>query len=299
MLTTRQMLYFEALADTCHFGRAAERVHVSQPALSAQIAEMERDLGFAVVERRSSGAVLTARGASLLDRIRPMLKELRNIDREARSAGFFSGVLRLGIIPTIAPYLLPGLVPALRDAQPEVRLEVREATTAQLVGALGANEVDCFIAAAPIDLPTVSSLLLFEDRFHVASASNERDVLVSPDHGGFPVERLLLLEEGHCLRDQALEVCGLRNSRRLVNYGATSLTTLLQMVEHGMGITLVPEIALEAECRSRNLKIVPFGDPAPSRSVALFYSSRTADEADQAALAAIIRRTAKAKSPAD
>lgn len=298
MLTTRQMLYFEALAATGHFGRAAEGVHVSQPALSAQIAEMERCLGFAVVERRASGTVLTPRGTEVLERVRSILLELRRIEQDARMDGLFNGVLRLGIIPTIAPYLLPYLVPAIRKAQPELRLDVREATTAQLLAALEANELDAFIAAAPIDARGLASISLFEDRFFVASASNEQDVLISPEQGDFPVERLLLLEEGHCLRDQALEVCGLRPSRRLVNYSATSLTTLLQMVEHGMGLTLVPEIALEAECRNRNLKVAPFGDPAPSREVMLFFSSRAANENDQMALGAIIRRTVVTKNPA-
>jgi LysR family hydrogen peroxide-inducible transcriptional activator len=139
---------------------------------------------------------------------------------------------------------------------------------------------------------------LFVDRFYIASASNERDVLVSPEHRGFPVERLLLLEEGHCLRDQALEVCGMRPGRRLVNFGATSLTTLLQMVEHGMGLTLVPEIALDAECRNRDLKVVPFGDPAPSRRIMLYFSSHAANNADHRALADIVRQAASTKKPA-
>jgi LysR family transcriptional regulator, hydrogen peroxide-inducible genes activator len=294
MLTTRQMLYFEALAETGHFGRAAERAHVSQPALSAQIAEMERSLGFPLVERRVGGAVLTPRGAEVLQRVRSALQELRLIEREARAkAGFFNGVLRLGIIPTIAPYLLPNLVPALRAAHPALRLEIKETTTAQLVAALLANEIDTFIAAAPIDAPGLFAKPLFDDRFFVASASNEQDILVSPDHGGFPVERLLLLEEGHCLRNQALDVCGYGPGRRLVNYGATSLTTLLQMVEHGMGLTLVPEIALEAECRHRDISIAPFSDPAPSRQITLFYSSKTANVEDQSELAAIALRAAQ------
>jgi LysR family transcriptional regulator, hydrogen peroxide-inducible genes activator len=294
MLTTRQMLYFEALAETGHFGRAAERAHVSQPALSAQIAGIERNLGFAVIERRASGAVVTPRGAEVLQRVSSILQELRLIEREARvKAGFFNGVLRLGMIPTIAPYLLPNLVPALRAAHPALRLEIRETTTAQLVTALAVNEIDAFIAAAPIDGPGLFAKPLFNDRFFVASASNERDILVSSAQGGFPVERLLLLEEGHCLRNQALDVCGYGPGRRLVNYGATSLTTLLQMVEHGMGITLVPEMALDAECRHRNLSIAPFGDPAPSRQVTLFYPSRAANVEDHAELALISRRSAQ------
>ena len=294
MLTTRQMLYFEALAETGHFGRAAERAHVSQPALSAQIAEMERNLGFAIIERRIGGALVTPRGAEVLRRVRGILQELRLIEREARAeAGFFNGVLRLGIIPTIAPYLLPNLVPALRSSHPALRLEIKETTTALLVAALAANEIDAFIAAAPIDAPGLSAKPLFNDRFFVASASNERDILSSTAHGGFPVERLLLLEEGHCLRDQALDVCGFRPGRRLVNYGATSLTTLLQMVEHGMGLTLVPEIALDAECRHRDLSILPFSDPAPSRQITLFHPSRAANIEDHAELASIAIQSAQ------
>ena len=294
MLTTRQMLYFEALAETGHFGRAAARAHVSQPALSAQIAEMERNLGFAIVERRVGGALVTPRGAEVLQRVRSVLRELRLIERESRAeAGFFNGVLRLGIIPTIAPYLLPNLVPALRSSHPLLRLEIKETTTAQLVAALAANGIDAFIAAAPIDAPGLFAKPLFNDRFFVASASNEQDILASSEHRGFPVERLLLLEEGHCLRDQALDVCGYGPGRRLVNYGATSLTTLLQMVEHGLGLTLVPEIALDAECRHRDLSIVPFSDPAPSRQIALFYPSRAANIQDHDELADIASLSAQ------
>ena len=245
-------------------------------------------LALRIIERRVGGALVTPRGVEVLRRVRGILQELRLIEREARAeAGFFNGVLRIGIIPTIAPYLLPNLVPALRAAHPALRLEIKETTTAQLVAALLANEIDAFIAAAPIDAPGLFAKPLFNDRFFVASASNERDILASPEHGGFPVERLLLLEEGHCLRNQALDVCGYGPGRRLVNYGATSLTTLLQMVEHGMGITLVPEIALEAECRHRDLSIAPFGDPAPSRQITLFYPSRTANVEDQSELADI------------
>ena len=270
MLTTRQMQYFEALAETGHFGRAAERVHVSQPALSAQIAELERDLGFAVGERRPAGAVLTSRGAEVLERIRAILQELRAIDRDARTNSLFKALCGLASSRRLHRTCCRN---SFRPSAMHSRTCVwtcAKRPRHNWSPRSPPNEVDAFIAAAPIEAPGLKSAALFEDRFHVASASNERDVLVSPDLGGFPVERLLLLEEGHCLRDQALEVCGLRSGRRLVNYGATSLTTLLQMVEHGMGITLVPQIAIETECRNRRLNIVPFGNPAPSRKVMLF-----------------------------
>ncbi len=293
MLSTRQMTYFEAVAETGHFGRAADRVHVSQPALSAQIAEMERELGFAVIERRVGGAILTPRGTEVLHRIRNILKELRLIEREAQvSAGIFNGALRLGVIPTIAPYFLPYLVPALRAAHPTMRLEIKETTTSQLVAALNSNEIDSYIAAAPIDESSHSAKHLFDDRFFVASASNESDILV-PTQSGFPVERLLLLEEGHCLRNQALDVCGFRPGRRLVNFGATSLTTLLQMVEHGMGITLVPEIAIDAECRHRDIKITRMSEPSPLRHIMLFYPSRATNVEDHDVLAVISRQAAQ------
>ncbi|MEX0345415.1 MAG: LysR substrate-binding domain-containing protein [Rhizobiaceae bacterium] len=291
MLTTRQLLYFEALAETGHFGRAAKQVHVSQPALSVQIAEMESDLGYPVVERRTGGAVLTSRGETLLTRVKSALEALRAIEAEARAdSGFFDGKLRLGVIPTIAPYLLPSLVPEIRQAHPELQLEIKETTTAQLVAAIHASDIDAFVAAAPIDEPGLVSKHLFEDRFFIAGAIEERDILTSASHGEFPADRLLLLEEGHCLRDQALDVCGLTSNRRLVNYGATSMTTLLQMVEHGMGLTLVPEIAIEAETRHRDLAIAPFGDPAPSRSVSLFSPDRAVNVADHEELAEITRR---------
>ncbi|MGB8816360.1 MAG: LysR substrate-binding domain-containing protein [Rhizobiaceae bacterium] len=288
------MVFFEALATTCHFGRAAEQVHVSQPALSAQIAAMERHLGFHVVERRVGGAVVTPRGADLLNRIHGVLAELRSIEREAhRASGFFNGALRLGIIPTVAPYLLPHLIPALRADHPNLRLDIKEATTGQLVAALKANEIDTFIAASPIDEPGFAAKFLFSDRFFAASAVNEKDILTSPAQADFPVERLLLLEEGHCLRNQALDVCGLHSGRRLVNYGATSLTTLLQMVEHGMGITLVPEIALNAECRNRDLRIVALSEPAPMRQITLFFTSRATNVEDHASLASVVALAAE------
>ncbi len=293
MLTTRQMLYFEALAETRHFGRAAQRVHVSQPALSVQIAEIERQLGYSVFDRKSGGGTLTRRGETLLHHVKSALESLRTIERETRiDAGFFDGVLRLGIIPTIAPYLLPILVPAIRHSHPELQLEIKETTTAQLVEAIRARELDTFIAAAPIDEADLACEHLFEDRFFIAGATEEREVLTSASQGDFPAERILLLEEGHCLRDQALDVCGLTPGRRLVNYSATSMTTLLQMVEHGMGLTLVPEMAIEAEIKHRKLAIAPFGDPAPSRAVSLFSPKHAINTADHGELAEIVRRVA-------
>jgi LysR family hydrogen peroxide-inducible transcriptional activator len=291
-ITMRQIIYFEALAETGHFGRAAERVHISQPALSAQIAQLERQLGCQLIERRKSGLVLTERGRAALMSFRKILDALRQLEAEASSGrGFFGGTLRLGIIPTIAPYLLPAFVPDLRIEHPDLRLEVRETTTDALVAHLGSGDIDAMVAAAPLGGSGIVSEALFEDPFHIAVAENEADVLASPvNEAALAIERLLLLEEGHCLRDQALDLCGVPRERKLLNFGATSLTTLLQMVEHGMGMTLVPQIAIEAECKSERIRVVPFADPVPSRSIRLFWRTSLASSNDMLALAVLLRK---------
>lgn len=279
MITIRQMIYFESLAQTLHFGRAAELAHVSQPALSAQIAELEARLNCRLVERTRGAIVLTAEGQSLLPGFRRILQEVRSIEEKVQQAsGVLNGKFRVGMIPTIAPYLLPALAPELQKRFPELELGVREAITDSLVGQLRAGRLDVVIAALPVEEPGISHRPLFDDRFFMAVASNDRDILDSPlNQDRMAFDRLLLLEEGHCLRDQALSICAERPEASLVNFGATSLTTLLEMVAHGMGRTLLPEIALSAESpRRRDIRIVPFSPPEPARRIGLFW--RTASE---------------------
>lgn len=297
MITLRQMRYFEALAITRHFGKAAEMVSVSQPALSAQIAEMERLLDARLVERQRSGAILTREGEELLPEIRDILERTdRLATRLKAEQGPFKGRLRLGIIPTVAPYLVPRLIPALRQRFSQLTVELKELLTTGCVDDLKHGKLDCAIVALPVTGEGINSAFLFEDRFLIASAEDENTILMSPmTEDRVDVERLLLLEEGHCLRDQALAVCGTAAGRKVANYGATSMATLLQMVSHGMGITLIPEIAVKDEASRNRMRIVPFADPQPSRRIGLVWRSSAAGRhADFETLGGIIRESAEA-----
>ncbi|EPE99814.1 LysR family transcriptional regulator [Rhizobium grahamii CCGE 502] len=272
MLTLRQMRYFDALATTRHFGRAAEMVHISQPALSTQIMEMEEYLGAKLVERTRQSTILTPKGEEVLHYVRAILHQVDLLEQTARKGGgTLEGLIRIGIIPTIAPYLVPQFVPHLRKAYPSVEVELREAVTDRLMADLLTGKLDAVIAALPLDIEGIQTRPLFTDRFFMAVADNGEAVLTSPltEHE-VNVDRLLLLEEGHCLRDQALAVCS-AGKRSLVNFGATSMATLLQMVSHDMGMTLIPEMAIPTETSRNSIRIVPFTDPQPSREIGLAW----------------------------
>jgi len=290
MFSVRQMRYFDILATTLHFRKAAELARISQPALSAQIAEMEQRLGTPLFERTRRSVVLTDMGKRLLPRVRGILNGIRSLEELAsQRRGILQGRLRLGIIPTIAPYLLPILIPELREAYPELTIELREAVTSKLVEDLRLGDLDALIAALPIDSDGIVAKPLFRDRFLIATSSNDTDILTSPmTQESVALERLLLLEEGHCLRDQALAVCTSVKQRQLVNYGATSMTTLLQMVSHGMGLTLIPEIAVRTEASRNNVRILAFADPEPSREIGLIWRRQSERRDDFEALAATI-----------
>nr|CAD6423537.1 hydrogen peroxide-inducible genes activator [Rhizobium sp. Q54] len=281
-LTLRQMRYFEALAKEKHFGRAAETVHVSQPALSAQIAEMEESLGVRLVERSRSGALLTRKGEEVLARVRSILEQVEQLAACTRSGtGMLDGPVRIGVIPTVAPYLVPKLVPRLRESYPSIELELKEAVTDRLILDLQDGKLDAVIAALPIETEGLETQSLFLDRFYMAVANNNNMILMSPmTETQVDADRLLLLEEGHCLREQALSVCGTARKRSLVNFGATSMATLLQMVSHDMGMTLIPEMAIPTETARNDIRILPFADPAPSREIGLIWrrSSGRRDE---------------------
>lgn len=290
MLTLRQMRYFEALASVRHFGKAAELVHVSQPALSAQIMEMENHLGVKLVERSRSGVFLTRKGEEVLARARAILAEVDRLEEGARAtAGTLEGRIRIGVIPTLAPYLVPRLVPHLRHVYPAIEIELKESVTSRLVADLGDGLLDAVVAALPIETDGLSTKPLFSDRFYMAMADDERNILMSPlTEDQVDVDQLLLLEEGHCLRDQALAVCSTAGKRRLVSFGATSMTTLLQMVANGMGMTLIPEIAIATEAARNAIRIVPFAQPEPAREIGLVWRRSSARERDMEALATAI-----------
>ena len=271
MPTLRQLRYLTALADERHFGRAAAACHVTQPALSMQIRDLEAELDLVLVERGRGGAVLTEEGEALAERARALTAGVRDLEDFARERrGVRSRRLTLGVIPTIAPYLLPKVLPVLQEAIPELDLKIRETRTSQLLTELVAGELDAVIAALPLAGEGIEVAPLFEDRFLLASPA--ADPLAAVDPRQLPGDRLLLLEEGHCLRDQALGACEISD---LSTFGATSLTTLLHLVAHGQGVTLLPQMAA-ADLADPRIVLTRFADPEPRRKVAMAWRSASA-----------------------
>ena len=273
-ITLRQLRYLDALATEGHFGRAADRVSVSQPALSAQIRELEEALGCQLIERASSGARLTTAGREIVGRGRRILAEVGDLETFARAAADpEAGSLRLGIIPSIGPYLLPKLLSALAEAFPALKVGIRETVTATLVGELQDGGLDLIIASLPLGDPSFVEVPVFTDAFLLAMPA------VGPlSFGAFdraadiPTETLLLLEDGHCLRDQTLASCGALDARRLTRAGVTSLATILQLVAAGQGITLLPELFLAATpLDAGRVCLRRFSDPEPHRTNGLAW----------------------------
>lgn len=259
-VTLRNLSYLVALADEGHFGRAAERVAISQPALSQQIKELEAGLGLQLVERGRE-IRLTRTGVAVVDRARAILGAVRDLEETARRTAGLSGPLRLGLIPTVAPYLLPHLLPLV--AGRGLELNVLEAVTERLLAALGEGDLDAAVVALPV-AGDFAVDVLFEDRFLLASSQSEPSPEpMQPED--VAADRLLLLDEGHCLADQALAVCNTRRGRTAL--GAASLTTLSRLVADGYGITLMPEMATPVE--GRGLTLTPFTAPEPSRTIGL------------------------------
>lgn len=273
MFTLRQLRYFEALAEALHFGRAARRLNISQPALSTQIAQLEQAFSQTLVERRSSGIALTPEGEAVLIRARRILVECR--DLEALSEGSvepLSGRLRLGIIASLAPYLLPPLLSRLETHFEGLEIGVRENVTASLLAELARGELDCVALALPVADRGIRTIEIGEDPFLVAVPANRANRFAQPVPAKrLEAERLILLEEGHCLRDQALAFCERAEARDLAQLGATSLATLLRMVAGGLGVTLVPQSAVAAERRAGGIAFLPFVEPAPARTLALAF----------------------------
>lgn len=280
-LTIRQLNYFKSLATHRNFGRAAEAVHVSQPALSVQIRDMEQALGAQLVERRSRDVALTPFGRLVLAQTEKVLTEMQALKDLARWNGGLSGELRLGIIPTIAPYLLPAALGAIRADDIGLVIQVQEGKTARLLEDLHTGRLDAIVLALPLE--NEKGLVfepLFEDRFLLAgtearlTALGGRENSLRPDHIG--PDTLLLLEDGHCLTDQALEVCGRGQEHAQINMGASSLSTLSRLVAAGFGLTLLPELAVGREAEGLSLR--RFGGQEPSRQVALVRRASSIDD---------------------
>lgn len=281
-VTLKQLRYFDALARELHFGRAAEECAVTQPALSMQVQELEEQLGVALVERTRSGVKLTEKGAQIAKRAERVLSDVRDLIEFAQHSGkLMSGPLRVGVIPSVAPYLLPPLLPLLREEHPELELHVRETQTLPLTHELVEGKLDVLLLALPVNHPDVETLTLFEDRFLLALPKSKRvPSTVRATKDLVEHERLLLLEEGHCLRDQALAYCSLQQVSSVNTFGASSLATIVEMVAAGYGITLLPEICLPVEGRGRELGLMRFAEPEPFRTLGLAWRTTSPRRAD-------------------
>lgn len=288
MITLRQLRYLSALARHRHFGKAAADCAVSQPALSMQIRELEREIGAALVERRPGEIILTDTGVEVAARADRILAATRDLVDFAAHRDLLSGTLRLGIIPTLAPYVLPPVLPRLQAAFPRLRLEVRETQTRTLTDELASGALDVIMLALPVEGADVEVLPLFDDRFLLAVPHD--DPLSPRARVGIrdvDQRRLILLEEGHCLRDQALAFCASRGDAP-AGLGATSLATVMQMVANGYGVTLVPEIAAGVEAREQRVRMLRFRDPEPGRSIGLAWRRTSARKKDFTALGEIV-----------
>ncbi len=286
-ITARHLLYFAALADEGSFGAAARAVSISQPALSMQIRDLEAALGGKLVERMPGGLKLTRLGREVLSRARRVLAEMAEIEALPRRGQGLSGQLNIGVIPTVAPYILPVALTRLRASDLTLDIRVREAQTNVLFDSLDKGRLDAALVALPASGADLAVRPLFEDRFLLAGSRARIEGLageggaVTPKPSELDPEQLLLLDEGHCLADQAIAACGLDPGRRRVDLGASSLATLCGLVAQGFGLTLLPEIAVPSETASApDMALHRFAAPEPARTLALVRRAGQEGETD-------------------
>jgi len=269
-MNLRDLRYLVAVADTRHFGKAAEQCHVSQPTLSAQIKKLEGYLGVELIERHPRGVVMTEVGKELVDRARRVLKESDDIVSLARDfRDPLAGKISVAMIPTIGPYLMPTVAKQLRKQLPRLKLMLYEYRTAPLLQRLRDGEIDVGILALPLELEGLEAMELYREEFVMAlPATHELNKRSSVKLSDLDGEELLLLEDGHCLRDQALEICSRIDVHENQDYRATSLETLRQMVASGWGITLLPKLAtIGPFATATGITVKQFSKPAPHRIV--------------------------------
>ncbi len=288
-LTLKQFRYFEALAQMGHFGHAAEACAVSQPALSMQIKELEAHLGTALFERGTRSVRLTAFGEDFAMRVRDILRGVDELEDLARAPkDGLSGRLRLGVIPTIAPYLLPAIIGQLTRAHIGLDLHVRETLTPTLIQELTDGRIDAAIVALPVSEPSLEEVALFSEDFVLVRPQSDGDLAV-PSPEKLREMRLLLLEEGHCFRDQALSFCNAAAASPREMLDGSSLSTLVQMVGAGIGVTLIPKMAVEVETRSAPVAVSNFPAPGPERMIGMVWRKTSPLKAQFAQVADIVR----------
>ena len=257
-----------------------------------QIRELEREIGAALVERRPGEIALTGTGVEVTQRAERILAAARDLVDFARHRDVLSGELRLGIIPTLAPYVLPRVLPRLQSHYPQLRLDVRETLTKVLIGELVAGNLDVVLLALPVEGADVETLQLFDDPFLLAVPADDP----TPEDGCVAIadvdrRRLILLEEGHCLRDQALAFCASSGGDAPAGLGATSLATVMQMVANNYGVTLLPHVAADADSRDSRVKLLRFAEPQPARTIGLAWRRTSPRKRDFMALGEIVTET--------
>jgi LysR family hydrogen peroxide-inducible transcriptional activator len=292
-MNLRDLEYLVAVADHHHFGRAAKACFVSQPTLSTQIKKLETELGVALVERNSRHVLLTEAGARVVERARVLLREADTIHDIARRAQDpEAGTVRVGLFPTLGPYLLPHVVPSVHARFPKLELLLVEEKTDVVLQRVRDGGLDAGVLALPVDDEQLHRELLFEEDFLLAVPV---DHPLADTTGPAPTSvisgsRLLLLDEGHCLREQALSVCELAGASERRDFRATSLETLRQMVASGVGITLLPELAVRPPVPpSQDIALIRFAEPVPRRQIAMFWRETSAHRDFLPSLAALFR----------
>ncbi len=295
--TVRHFEAMVAVADHLSFRKAAEACYITQPALSAQIQQAEALLGVRLFERDRRRVLVTAEGKELVARARAILADVDAFTETARGFGRpLAGTLRLGVIPTVAPYALPDAVRAIHAAYPELRLLLAEDQTARLVARTKAGELDALLLALEADLLDLEFLPLYRDPFVLTVPADhplaEKQTISEED---LSEDEVLLLDDGHCLRDQALQICRAARAGELDDFRASSLNTLVRMVAGGTGITLLPAMAAAVEVQERDgLALRPFRDPAPVRTIGLAWRSTSTRRAEYELLAEVLREQAPA-----
>ncbi|WP_299968834.1 hydrogen peroxide-inducible genes activator [uncultured Roseobacter sp.] len=295
-LTLKHMRYFQALAAHGHFGRAAEACNISQPALSLQIKELETLIGAPLVERSARQIRLTTLGEDFLARAQDItlrVEELENLQRSA--TGPLSGRLRLGVIPTVAPYLLPRIIGLLAARMPDLDLQPREAITGSLVEGLLDARLDIAVVALPISEPSLREFALFDEDFLLVRPATDGAKPV-PSLSALRTMRLLLLEEGHCFREQALAFCDISGSAPQELMEGSSLSTLVQMVGAGIGVTLIPEMAVPLETRTADVAVTRFPAPCPQRTIGMVWRKTNPLGEQLMQIGALIRRAAETRA---
>lgn len=293
-LTLKQLRYFEALVRHSHFGRAADACAISQPAMSVQIRELEDSLGTELFERGARQVRLTSFGEEFALRVREILRSVDELADLARiSQERPTGRLRIGVIPTVAPYLLPTIIGNLTRSYEGLDIHVRETLTRKLIAEVAEGRLDTAIVALPVSEPSLTEIALFAESFVLVRPGEDEGKPV-PNGEMLREMRLLLLEEGHCFREQALSFCNMHSVRPRELLDGSSLSTLVQMVGAGIGVTLIPEMAVAVETRSAPVSVARFKNPQPSRTIGMIWRKTSPLGKQLGQIAEVVRQSAEA-----